>query len=75
MFKKVSLLISLFAFFGFGLSQLMAFSIYPILSDQQLCCPDTYNGGNFVVAIDYGTYVNCLYTIEPGIEFQDYYCQ
>ena len=59
MFKKFALTLTLLATMTFGISQLaMAVEIYP----GQLCCPSTFQGGQFAIATSgpYGS-VTCHY--------------
>ncbi|MDJ0841509.1 MAG: hypothetical protein QNK37_33690 [Acidobacteriota bacterium] len=72
MFKKLLLSLSMFAFLGLGVSQVMA--AWEILPDQS-CCASTWNGADFALAIREGgpyNLVTCYYffpgdyTLVPG---------
>ena len=62
MFKKLSLCLSLLVFLGFGATQLIGGYACPgqLIMDQA-CCPDTYQGGTFLYAVDHCAYVKCHY--------------
>ncbi|MDJ0835872.1 MAG: hypothetical protein QNK37_05100 [Acidobacteriota bacterium] len=61
MFKKLTFCFTLLLFLGFGVSQLSA-AACPAILDDQACCPDTFRGGTFFVAVDYCQYVKCYYS-------------
>ena len=71
MIKKVALSLALLLFTGLGAAQFVS---YPVFLEGQACCPDRYNNGDFVVAVDYGTYVKCYYSTGAP-PFSEYYCQ
>ena len=72
MYKKIVVALVSFVFLGLGAAQLSA---YPILTGDRLCCPVAYNGGAFSLAIDYGSYVHCIYSGSSEPYFFDFYCQ
>ncbi|MDJ0838906.1 MAG: hypothetical protein QNK37_20470 [Acidobacteriota bacterium] len=71
MFKKFALTLTLLATMTFGISQLaMAVEIYT----GQLCCPSTFQGGQFAIATSsvYG-WVDCYYLM-PDNSVLTTYC-
>ena len=56
--KKVGLMLFMGLTLSVGSTQLFAVEIL----EGQACCPDTYNGGYFILAAQFGYQVRCSYS-------------
>lgn len=61
MFKKISMILSMSALLGLGCLQLMAGGRQSCSSQEESCCPASYQGVPLAICYDTGNTVSCVY--------------